>query len=100
MSAEEKRVAIEDEHFWQITKGDKSAFRTPYDTVIAGDVLYKPELCLPLLATAHALLRPGGVLLLMHHPRAQCSHDLVRAAVAKFGLGANPEEEAVYPVAK
>lgn len=25
---------------------------------------------------------------------------LVRAAVAKFGLGANPEEEAVYPVAK
>ncbi|CAM9134423.1 unnamed protein product, partial [Phaeothamnion confervicola] len=57
-----------------------------FNVILAGDVLYKPDLIDPLLTTAAAFLAPRGTFLLCHIPRAGVTHDTVAAALAAAGF--------------
>ncbi|CAN0121204.1 unnamed protein product [Discosporangium mesarthrocarpum] len=60
----------------------------PVDLIIAGDVLYKPELLAPLMETARTgSVRGGGMrMLLCHVPRAGVTYGMVEEALTSAGF--------------
>lgn len=66
---------------------DFAANATCFDSIVAGDVLYKLELPALFFETVYKLLNPaGGTLLLCHIPRAAVSQDIVHAAALSAGF--------------
>lgn len=59
---------------------------TKFDVILAGDVMYKKELPKLFFDTVNSLLSKDGTLWLCHVPRANVTHDVVRATAQECGF--------------
>ena len=71
--------------------GDSAATKNvEFDTILAGDVMYKPELPMLFFKTVQRYLRQGGVLWLCHVPRSTVTHQVVMDAAVSMGFSMVP----------
>jgi predicted nicotinamide N-methyase len=69
-------------HIW-----NDSSRNCSFTMILAGDVLYKPELPSLFFSTVRRLIEePAGVLWLCHVPRANVAHEIVVTAAEKAGF--------------
>jgi len=57
-----------------------------FDTIIAGDVMYKSELPILFFQTIKRFLSPEGILYLCHVPRSTVTHDIISSTARKKGF--------------
>ncbi|GMH69341.1 hypothetical protein TrST_g1134 [Triparma strigata] len=79
------------------TDGWGSDEKFEFDTILAGDVLYKEGLPEVFFSSVNRLLAPSGVLLLCHVPRAEVTHERVEAAAVKAGMEFEEVEKLSLP---
>mmetsp|Transcript_22505 Transcript_22505/g.29439 ORF Transcript_22505/g.29439 Transcript_22505/m.29439 type:complete len:246 (-) Transcript_22505:107-844(-) len=65
---------------------EKCSAAQKFDTIIAGDVLYKRDLLQPFFSTTKEFLDENGQLILCHLPRAGVEHALVKEFIESEGF--------------